>query len=88
MHSVVIYRCPVTWTILDHTDHVVEALREDGVDAVVADGRYSEFDVEVDHRLVVYKNGGRLPSVEQVRVAVEDAIWVSLPEVSEHEALV
>lgn len=89
MHTVVIYRCPVTWAILDHTEHVVAGLREDGVEPVVADGRYSEFDVEVDDRLVIYKNGGRLPAVEQVRAAVEDAIWVSLPEPSAaHEALV
>ena len=89
MHTVVIYRCPNSERIRDFTDDLVSVLRGDDVEPDVEDGHLGEFGVEVDGRLVAYILGDRLPTLEQVRSAVEDAIWQTLPEPSaEHEAYV
>lgn len=80
MHSVVIHHCPVCWDVRTHVAMVMSALLEDGVAAEAVHGDLYEFRVEVDGRTVIEKHGDALPAVEDVCAAVDDAIWVALPE--------
>lgn len=80
MHSVTIHHCPVCWDIRTHVAMVMTALLEEGVIAEAVHGDLYEFRVEVDGRTVIDKVGDVLPAVEDVRDAVDSAIWVALPE--------